>query len=75
MTKIPIDDVLRVLRFAPQGMTTAEVAERLGSDNGTVAGRLSKLALYGKIERDWERTPTGPFRRWCRWRMREGAHA
>lgn len=72
MTKIPIDDVLRVLRFAPQGMTTAEVAARLGSEPGTVSGRLSKLALYGQIDREYERVDNS---RRCRWRMKGDTHA
>lgn len=76
--KIPIDDVMRVLRFAPAGMTTAQLAEQLKLDRDALGGRLSKLAAYGQIEQSFERASPGmpgQPQRWCRWRHKEAAHA
>lgn len=70
MTKIMIDDLLRVLRFAPAGLTTVEVAEKLNLTNlNTLGGRLSKLADYGRIDRRFER-PDVRTRR-CRWHSKD----
>lgn len=74
MTIIHIEDVERVLRLAPTGLTTAEVAEKLHQDTNKVSGRLSKLAAYGSIAREYERRDGNNLRR-CRWRLKEMAHA
>jgi predicted transcriptional regulator len=48
---ITAQKILDVLRAAPGGLTTKEVSEKLGVGAYDAAGRLSKLAAYGKIER------------------------
>lgn len=71
------DDLLRALRFGPPGGSTArEVTKHLGAPaNNTVSSRLSKLALYGKIDRKFVRrqyTGTGPSR-WAVYRLKSPA--
>lgn len=48
---VPIDRILRALRAAPDGMTTQQIAERFAMRPNTVSSRLSKLFLYGTLER------------------------
>lgn len=75
MSMIPLDDVLRVLRFAPDGLTSREVADRLGLPKDKVSLRLSKMASYGHIDREYRRGPLPGVRRghrrWSVFRMKE----
>ena len=41
--------VIELLRAAPNGLTTKDIAERLGTTAGALSSRLSKLAAYGVI--------------------------
>lgn len=52
MKHIPVETILGILRANPEGVTTAEMAMRLGRSRETISSRLSKLALYGKIDRE-----------------------
>lgn len=71
------DDLIGALRFAPDGLTTAELAARFGADPATLSMKLSRLANYGRIDRAFEtRTRSGAApQRWCRWSIREQARA
>lgn len=78
-----IDEVMRVLRNRPDGVTTREVVAEIGAvDIKCVSARLSRLAAYGKIEREvqrfqpGERDRTAPTK-WYVWKLkvREAAHA
>lgn len=81
MTILQNDTLIGVLRCAPAGMTTREVAERIGTDNIDLVGsKLSKLASYGKITRSLRRaaecrSPSGWPSRWYIWSMKEAGHA
>jgi hypothetical protein len=56
--------IFRLLRAAPEGLTTVEVAVGLGVTSGDVSGRLSKLAAYGEIGK--LKSPLRPRRtKWC----------
>jgi len=46
-----LDRILGILRGCPCGLTTKEIAERLGVTPGNISSRLSKLAAYGIIKR------------------------
>lgn len=48
---ITTQQILEVLRAAPEGLTAKEVATKLGAASHEAGGRLSKLAAYGKIEK------------------------
>ena len=41
--------IMEILRDCPSGLTTKDLAERLGTTAGNVSSRLSKLAAYGII--------------------------
>lgn len=69
MTKLAADEIFRVLREAPDGLTTAQAAEQLGHPFQRVATRLSKMAMYGQIDREFVRGPSHPPR-WSQWRAR-----
>ena len=56
-----------LLNSSPHGLTSAEIAARLGMTTGKVSSPLSKLAAYGVIRRTWGR-PAPP--RACRDRQR-----
>jgi DNA-binding Lrp family transcriptional regulator len=43
--------ILTILESSPDGMTAAQVGERLGVSVGNISSRLSKLVAYGIIER------------------------
>jgi DNA-binding transcriptional regulator GbsR (MarR family) len=45
------DAVIALLRSAPQGLTSKDIAARLGTTAGNISSRLSKLAAYGVIGR------------------------
>jgi DNA-binding Lrp family transcriptional regulator len=45
------DRILEILRGCPYGLTTKEIAERLGVPAGNISSRLSKLAAYGVIKK------------------------
>lgn len=70
---IKTDAIIGLLRNSPDGVTSAEAAKRFGVPLTTIGGRLSRLADYGVIEREWCRGagPSGATRRWCRWKLRE----
>jgi len=41
--------IIEMLRGFPNGLTSKEIAERLGTTAGNISSRLSKLAAYGII--------------------------
>jgi DNA-binding transcriptional regulator GbsR (MarR family) len=41
--------VIGILRGSPDGLTSKDIAERLGTTAGSISSRLSKLAAYGVI--------------------------
>jgi DNA-binding transcriptional regulator GbsR (MarR family) len=41
--------IIAILRGSPNGLTSSEIAERLGARAGNISSRLSKLAAYGII--------------------------
>jgi Mn-dependent DtxR family transcriptional regulator len=45
------DSVIEILRASPTGLTSKDIAERLGATAGNVSSRLSKLAAYGVISK------------------------
>lgn len=52
------DDILGVLAAAaPASLTTDQVAERLKAQTKVVGSHLSKLALYGQIDRSFSLVP------------------
>lgn len=76
MTIISECELIRVLRFAPDGLTTAQAAERLpGAKFQTVSSRLAKLHSYGKIDREFIRrtTPGAGPSRWSIWKLPQPA--
>lgn len=71
---VPISDVIRALRAYPDGMTTVELAGKLGMNRASLGGRLSKSFLWGKGVLDRERrrsvTPSGIGYDYFVWRAR-----
>lgn len=57
--------ILQLLRGAPEGLTLVEVACGLGASSHKIDGRLSKLTAYGEIERLERSSPSGK----TKWRM------
>lgn len=43
------DRVIDLLQAAPDGLTSRDIAVRLGATAGNISSRLSKLAAYGVI--------------------------
>jgi DNA-binding MarR family transcriptional regulator len=43
------DCIIAMLRASPGGLTSQDIAERLGTTAGNMSSRLSKLAAYGLI--------------------------
>jgi DNA-binding Lrp family transcriptional regulator len=41
--------IIEMLRGSPEGLTSKDIAERLGTTAGNISSRLSKLAAYGII--------------------------
>jgi DNA-binding transcriptional regulator GbsR (MarR family) len=41
--------IVAILQESPNGLTSNEIAERLGVTAGNISSRLSKLAAYGII--------------------------
>ena len=41
--------IIEMLRGSPNGLTSKDIAERLGTTAGDISSRLSKLAAYGII--------------------------
>jgi DNA-binding Lrp family transcriptional regulator len=41
--------IIAILQGSPNGLTSNEIAERLGATAGNISSRLSKLAAYGMI--------------------------
>ena len=41
--------IIDMLRAEPDGLTSKDIAERLGTTAGSIGSRLSKLAAYGII--------------------------
>jgi hypothetical protein len=41
--------IIDMLRAEPNGLTSKDIAERLGATAGNIGSRLSKLAAYGVI--------------------------
>src|SRR6188472_3116985 len=50
MTDFP-HRIIHILRSYPNGLTSKDIAERLGTTRRNVSSRLSKLAAYGIIGR------------------------
>ena len=50
MTDFP-DRIIQILRGCPNGLTSKDIAERLGTTRRNLSSRLSKLAAYGIIGR------------------------
>ena len=50
MTDFP-NRIIHILRSCPNGLTSKDIAERLGTTRRNVSSRLSKLAAYGIIGR------------------------
>lgn len=70
MTTINIDDVFRLLRAEPKGLTTAQLAQRLiVQKTNTLSVRLSKLADYGQIEREFVKS-IKQRQRFCVWKAK-----
>ena len=42
--------IIAILQGSPNGLTSNEIAERLGATAGNISSRLSKMAAYGIIE-------------------------
>jgi DNA-binding transcriptional regulator GbsR (MarR family) len=43
--------ILTILQESPNGLTSNQIAERLGVTAGNISSRLSKLAAYGIIRK------------------------
>ena len=43
--------IIEILHSYPNGLTTRDIAVRLGTTAGNVSSRLSKLAAYGVIDK------------------------
>jgi hypothetical protein len=63
---ISTQQILEVLRMAPEGLTAREVSDKLDDVHYNAGGRLSKLAAYGEIEKMNERSASGK----TKWRMK-----
>ena len=50
MTDFP-NRIIHILRGCPNGLTSKDIAERLGATRRNLSSRLSKLAAYGIIDR------------------------
>ena len=50
MTDFP-NRIIQILRGCPNGLTSKDIAERLGTTRRNLSSRLSKLAAYGIIGR------------------------
>jgi hypothetical protein len=64
---ITIQQILEVLRAAPEGLTAKEVSAKLGAASYDAGGRLSKLTAYGEIEKIRTPSPSGK----SRWRLKQ----
>lgn len=63
------DLLVRAVASVPQGQTTAQIAARIGRKPASVASQLSKLFMYGRIDREFRRSDNGvPPQRWAVWR-------
>jgi len=52
--------IIAILQGSPNGLTSSEIAERLGATAGNISARLSKLAAYGIIAKThYRRGPRG----------------
>jgi DNA-binding transcriptional regulator GbsR (MarR family) len=52
--------IIAILQVSPNGLTSSEIAERLGATAGNISSRLSKLAAYGIIAKThYRRGPRG----------------
>jgi predicted transcriptional regulator len=49
------DQIIAILENSPYGLTTEEIAQRMGTTSGNISSRLSKLVAYGVIHRTWGR--------------------
>ena len=64
---ITTQQILEVLRAAPEGLTAKEVSAKLGASSYDAGGRLSKLAAYGEIEKMNNPSPSGK----TKWRLKQ----
>jgi DNA-binding Lrp family transcriptional regulator len=52
--------IVAILQESPNGLTSNQIAERLGVTAGNISSRLSKLAAYGIIRKScYSRGPRG----------------
>jgi len=52
--------IITILQGSPNGLTSSEIAERLGATAGNISSRLNKLAAYGIIGKThYRRGPRG----------------
>ena len=52
--------IIAILQESPNGLTSNEIAERLGAAAGNISSCLSKLAAYGIIDKTrYRRGPRG----------------
>jgi len=52
--------IVAILHESPNGLTSNQIAERLGVTAGNISSRLSKLAAYGIIRKScYSRGPRG----------------
>lgn len=58
--------ILQLLRAAPEGLSSNELAARLGAASYDARARLSKLAAYGEIEKINNPSPPGK----TKWRLK-----
>ena len=63
---ITTQQILEVLRAAPEGLTANEVSAMLGAASYNAGGRLGKLAAYGEIEKMGTPSPSGK----SKWRLK-----
>lgn len=49
---VPIEAIMRALSQMPDGATASELAGKFGMVQNTISTRLSKLYLYGHLERE-----------------------
>lgn len=62
------DRIVYLLGQSPAGLTTADLAACIGAPSAVVSSQCSKLADYGRINRDFERASfKGGAVRFCRW--------
>jgi DNA-binding transcriptional ArsR family regulator len=70
---VPIETIRAALRSAPAGLTTKQLAEKVGMSPRNLGHRLSKLFMYGLgVEREEHRatSPSGVTYQYFVWRTK-----